>query len=179
MYENIQKPFEIQIAEYSGVTEPPDNNLLYELLSGRHVYQMVMQRDADIMNHKFQTKKERIVKEKNIVLRGKEIIDQNKVILWGKTPNNDELVKLEVQEIQHLRNVEKLANHWMELILEINDYCKMNINERTSETAILKNEIKEIIEILRSVSEDYPVECSKILAKVTERIGTGIFLDIK
>lgn len=174
MYENIQKPFEIQVAEYSGVSEPPDNNLLYELLAARNVYQTIMRRDADIMNHKFKTKKGRIVKEKNAVLKGKEIIDQNKIILEGKTPNSSELIKLEAQERQYLRNVEKLANHWMELILEINDYCKMNIIERTSETTILKNEIREILGILEGVSEDYPVECSKILAKVTERIGIGI-----
>ena len=133
-----------------------------------------MRRDAEIMNHKFKTKKVRIVKEKNAVLKGKEIIDQNKIILEGKTPNSSELIKLEAQEMQYLRNVEKLANHWMELILEINDYCKMNIIERTSETTILKNEIREIIGILKGFSEDYPVECSKILAKVTERIGIGI-----
>ena len=174
MYENIQKPFEIQIAEYSGVSEPPDNNLLYELLAGRNVYQMVMRRDADIMNHKFQTKKERIAEEKNTVLRGKDTIDQNKMILGKKTPNNVELTKFEADKKQYLRNIEKLANHWIELVLEINDYCKMNIIERTAEKAILTNEYKELFEFLRGAAKDNPDDFEKVLKMALIRIGSGI-----
>ena len=174
MYENIQKPFEIQIAEYSGISDPPDNRLLYEIMSDRHEYQIVMKRDAEIMNKKFQTKKERILEEKSSVLKGKDIIDQNKAILEKGNPTNRALIKLEAQEIQFLRNVEKLANHWLELILEINDYCRINIHERKTELVLLKNEIKEIMKVLQDVSEDYPVDCARVLAKITERIGTGI-----
>lgn len=56
VYENIMKPFEIQISEYDGNAEPPDNDELYEILSDRDIYRKVMERDFEIMNRKFMAK---------------------------------------------------------------------------------------------------------------------------
>ena len=174
MYENIQKPFEIQISEYSGVAEPPDNHTLFALLADRKAYQMVMKRDADIMNEKFKVKKDFLIEKRKKVFRGKDIIEQNKETLSKRTPSKEEILKLEAQEIQFMRNLDKLVRDWTEFILEISDYCKMNILERQTEKGFLRNEMKDMIDLLYNAKEGYPHECEIIIDKAKERVGAGI-----
>lgn len=174
VYENIQKPFEIQIAEYDGNSEPPDNEELFSILSQRAIYQSVMHRDADIMNKKFMAKKARILSKCKRIIDESDILEKNRTIINSSNPDAAALVKFRAQEIQHIRNVDKLSVEWLEYILEINDYARMNILERKMQLGSLHSELKELLDIMKQFMEDFPEQCAIILERITSRVTSGM-----
>ena len=173
VYENIQKPFEIQIAEYDGNPEPPDNDELFNLLSGREVYRMVMSRDADIMGKKFKTKKERILSKCKKILDGSNVLDKNRSIIKDSS-DTDSIIKFHAQEAQHFRNIDELSVEWLEFILEINEYARMNILKKSEELRILHSELKDLLDLMGRLMENYPELSEAILYRVKSRVAVGM-----
>lgn len=173
VYENIQKPFEIQIAEYDGNPEPPDNDELFNLLSGREVYRMVMSRDADIMGKKFKTKKERILSKCKKILDGSNVLDKNRSIIKDSS-DTDSIIKFHAQEAQHFRNIDELSVEWLEFILEINEYARMNILKKSEELCILHSELKDLLDLMGRLMENYPELSEAILYRVKSRVAVGM-----
>ena len=50
----------------------------------------------------------------------------------------------------------------------------MNILERQTEKGFLRNEMKDMIDLLYNAKEGYPHECEIIIDKAKERVGAGI-----
>ena len=174
VYENIQKPFEVQIAEYDSNSEAPDNDELFAILSSRTAYQMVMNRDAEIMNTKFKKKKERILSRCKRIVDSSKILEKNREIVSKNESDIGAIAKYRAQEIQHIRNIKKLSIDWLEYILEINDYAKINILERTTELGLLRSELKELIDIMKRLMEEYPEQCASILNHLTSRVESSM-----
>lgn len=76
-YENVQKPFEVQISEYKANSESPDNAELFNILKIRPVYQMIMEQDCSIMEKKFRVKKSVIENEIQLIEKGIDSIQHD------------------------------------------------------------------------------------------------------
>lgn len=174
VYENIQKPFEIQIAEYCDDSEPPDNEELFEILSDREVYKTVMKRDSEIMIKKFMVKKSRILNRCKRIMDGGQILEKNRAVIQNNKDDMVATVKLRAQEIQHIRNIDKLSVDWLEYVLEISDYSKMNILERSNGLMLLRSELGELIDVMKKLMEEYPEQCAVILERITSRVGSSM-----
>lgn len=174
VYENIQKPFEVQIAEYGDNSEPPDNEELFSLLSERPIFRGVMHRDYEIMELKFRAKKERIEKRYARVIEGGKIVEKNRKIVEKNPENIAHMAKLKGQEVQHIRNISSLSRAWLEYILEINDYAKMNSLEKSESLRLLQDELRELVDAMILFCEDYPVDCNSIYEMIIERLGSAM-----
>ena len=174
VYENIQKPFEVQIAEYGDNSEPPDNEELFSLLSERSIFRGVMHRDYEIMKQKFRAKKERIEKRYARVIEGGKIVEKNRKIVEKNPENIAHMAKLKGQEVQHIRNISSLSRAWLEYILEINDYAKMNSLEKSESLRLLQDEFRELVDAMILFCEDYPVDCNSIYEMIIERLGSAM-----
>lgn len=171
IYDGVQKPFEVKIQEYEDDSEPPDNEELFALLSGRASYQTVMRRDFQIMMVKFQTKKEKLQERYQMRFREGEILRKNAAFLAkGKDAKEEQRAKLEAQVIQHERNRMQLAVDWLEFVMEINEYVKMNVQERTEGQAVLLEELKYFMERTRILLKENPEDQEKLF----ERMAAGI-----
>lgn len=174
-YENIQKPFEVQISAYSGNPEPPDNPTLLKLLSKRRVYQSVMKRDFAIMQRKFMAKKVKIQKQCQTILDAMEILAKNEII--AEQEGGAAAVKFKVQEVQQLRNIRKLCTNWLEYVLEINAYAGMNTLERSAGLKLLRTEMQKFLQVtghlIGTYQEKYPQECAGILQAVMPRLSSS------
>lgn len=128
VYEDVQKPFEIQIAKYKGETEAPGNEELFDLQKSKAVYQQVMTRDRNIMEEKFRVKKEKIRQAVALINQGAESIQHDLEYLNSReaAPTKPELMKLRGKEAQQERRIKELAVDWLEYLLEYMDYYKMN-----------------------------------------------------
>lgn len=127
-YENVQKPFEIQISEYKENSESPDNMELFNILKLRPIYRQVMEQDCLIMEKKFQVKKNLIEKDIRLIENGAKSIQHNVDYLnsRGQEPSEKELKIINACEIQQERRIEELSIKWLEFLLEYMDYYKMN-----------------------------------------------------
>ena len=179
VYENIQKPFEIQIAEYDGNSEPPDNEELFSILSDRAIYQRVMHRDAGIMNKKFEAKKARILSECTRIIEGSVILKENRNIINRNNPDAAELARVRMNERQYIRNIDKLSVEWIEYILEMDDYARMNILEREMQLGSLHSELKELIDLMKQLMEDFPEQSAIILKRIKSRVSGLSWLNNK
>ncbi|MCR4739470.1 MAG: DUF87 domain-containing protein [Lachnospiraceae bacterium] len=162
IYENIQKPFEIQISEYSDNSEPPFNDELYDLLKERSSYETVMNRDCSVMIRKFNNKKYRIGKRISIVKEGKRNLDYNSSFIENMENSASVLREYEEYKKQYFKGVNRMVDDWMGLILEVNDYCKTNPLYISQIVTYIQNELYELLETLRYLLVDYPDECEKI-----------------
>ena len=126
-YEDVQKPFELNIQEYSGNPNSPDNGELYDILKERPIYQEIMKRDLDIMEEKFAVKKERINEQLNLIKESSVQIQKMLDYLNSKeSPSKKELTEFECYELQMERYGKRLTVQWMEYLLEYMDYFKTN-----------------------------------------------------
>ncbi len=170
VYENVQKPFEVQIAEYDENSEAPDNDELFQILSQRTIYKEVMGRDLEIMNKKFYKNKKRLLSECASIIRGMQILEENKRIIASREASAGEKAKVRAQEIKYVNNVKKLADDWLEHILTINDYCKMNVLEQSKEIAFLNSESKLFFNTVKELLEAFPEERDKLAEMIAVRI---------
>lgn len=172
IYDEIQKPFEIQIQEYEGDPEPPDNEGLLALLTPRSSYQTVMRRDFGIMQEKFRGGKRRLADGYQELLREEEILRRNTEFLEGQEDVDAAAVaKLEAQTIQHDRHIMRLAVDWLEYVMELNEYVKMNVQERTAGLKILLAETKEFMEVFSILLKDDPESWEKICRRMSAGIA--------
>ncbi len=174
VYENIQKPFEIQISEYDDNSEPPDNRELFEILSARDVYKNIMEHDFEIMNKKFMVKKQKILDRCSKIIKSGQILEKNKLFVQANEADTSAFVKLKAQEVQHIRNIDRLSAVWLEYVLEINDYSKMNILKKSDGLTLLRHELKELIDVMKELMEEYPQQCAVILERIMSRAGSSI-----
>lgn len=142
-YEDVQKPFEVQITRYEGDSESPDNEQLFALLGERQLYRTVMERDFHIMQLKFAARKERLLSGFEKLLEDMEVIEKNKAFLESGDPTPADIAKLKAQMELWEHNVEKEAARWTEHILEYADYVKIN---RLQSVVGTKNVIPEIVD---------------------------------
>lgn len=166
MYENIQKPFEIQICEYGAKSESPNNEELLELLKTRKIYNTIMERDFHILIQKFDERRKKIISECDNILAGKNNIVNDFVKIkdsnWQGAELKYALITLEANEIQYCRELQKTWDSWLELILEINEYAKMNVVQRTSARNYLLESLKEFLSMADLFCHDFPDECEEI-----------------
>ena len=171
VYENIQKPFEIQIAKYDDNAEPPATDELFRIVSERTVYREVMKRDFQIMHDKFRTKGERMKKKFQSVLRGKEVLAYNREILDRNETGMPEEKKARAMEIQYLRNMGKLSDDWLEYILEIMDYCQINLLEKGQSELFLYSELGYFKDAMRQLLENCTQEQRTVLEKTLKKMA--------
>ena len=166
MYENIQKPFEIQICEYASRSESPSNEELLELLKTRKIYKKIMDRDFQILFQKFEERKLVINDKRNILLAGKHnILDNYETINnldWQGDERTHALKMFEVKNMQYCRNYKQLSEIWLEHILEINEYAKMNLIQRSASQKYLSQTINEFINLLQEGILGFPDACETI-----------------
>ena len=127
-YENVQKPFEVQISAYKGNPESPDNSELYDLLRSRPVYQAIMKQDCDIMERKFKVKKELIEQDIRLIERGAESIQHDLDYLNSRQeePTEKEKALIRAKDMQQERRIKNLSVKWLEFLLEYINYYSMN-----------------------------------------------------
>lgn len=175
MYENIQKPFEIQICEYGARSESPNNEELLELLKTRKIYNTIMERDFHILIQKFDERRKKIISECDNILAGKNNIANDFVKIkdsnWQGAELKYALITLEANEIQYCRELEKTWDSWLELILEINEYAKMNVVQRTSARNYLLESLKEFLSMADLFCHDFPDECEEIPVRLDPIYG--------
>lgn len=100
-----------------------------------------------------------------------EILRKNAAFLAkGKDAKEEQRAKLEAQVIQHERNRMQLAVDWLEFVMEINEYVKMNVQERTEGQAVLLEELKYFMERTRILLKENPEDQEKLF----ERMAAGI-----
>ena len=164
-YENVQKPFEVQISEYKENSESPDNVELFNILKIRPVYQMIMEQDRSIMEKKFGVKKQLIEQEILLIEKGIESIQHDLDFINNKDekPTEVEKATLRGKELQQARRTKELFVKWLEFLLEYMDYYKMNKIHSypfgTSHILTEFSEFREVMEVLFSQKyldkEDY------------------------
>ncbi len=174
VYENIQKPFEVQIAEYDGNPEPPTNEELLHILAERDSYQTAMKRDYEIMHKKFMSKKKRILQTYSMVLEGKNALMQNKAYAENHELSSQQKVKLKANETMYLRNVNRLCDEWLELVLEISEYCSMNTLERSSCIRLFQAEMEELMKCSSQLLEEYLEDYAILQEKLINRMQEGM-----
>ena len=174
VYENIMKPFEIQISEYDGNAEPPDNDELYEILSDRDIYRKVMERDFEIMNRKFMAKKSRILERYRIIVESGRIMEQNRVVVQKNPTDQKNISKFKSNEEQYMRNIDRLFEDWLEYLLELSDYCKMNMLKRQDGLALVRRDLRELMDVIKELMKDSPDQCAATLGRVGGRIDGGL-----
>ena len=174
VYENIMKPFEIQISEYDGNAEPPDNDELYEILSDRDIYRKVMERDFEIMNRKFMAKKSRILERYRIIVESGRIMEQNRVVVQKNPTDQKNISKFKSNEEQYMRNIDRLFEDWLEYLLELSDYCKMNMLKRQDGLALVRRDLRELMDVIKELMKDSPDQCAATLGRVVGRIDGGL-----
>lgn len=154
IYEDVQKPFEVQIAKYTENpeepdkenSESPDNAALFDLLKVRPIYQTIMKRDCVIMEKKFRVKKDAIEKDIRLIEKGIESIQHDEEYLNSKEegPSPTEKAVFHAKEMQQARRIEALSVKWLEFLLEYIDYYKMNrLYARAFGIDKIKKEISE------------------------------------
>lgn len=172
IYDGVQKPFEVQIQTYDGDPEPPDNDGLLALLSGRASYQTVMRRDFQIRMTKFQAKKETLQERYQMRFREAEILRKNAAFLEEREhAGPEQRARLEAQVCQHERNRRLLAEDWLEYVMEINEYVKMNVQERTEGQAVLLEELRYFIDRTEILLQEAPEDQEKLLARMSAGIS--------
>ena len=170
-YENVQKPFEIQIAKYKGDSTSPDNTELFYILKNRPVYQKMMEKDCAIMEQKFRYKKSMIEKEIQLIENGALSIQKDLEYLNSK---EEEITKVEKatfygKEVQQARRIEKLSVNWLEFILEYMDYYKMNrLHAHPFGSSNIRNEFLEFQQTLHRYLEPDALE------RILTRAGSGM-----
>ena len=78
---------------------------------------------------------------------------------------------MEANEIQYCRELEKTWDSWLELILEINEYAKMNVVQRTSARNYLLESLKEFLSMADLFCRDFPDECEEIPVRLDPIYG--------
>lgn len=170
-YENVQKPFEVQIAEYQGNAESPDNEQLFRLLEKRPVYQQIMEQDRNIMEAKFRSRKEKILQDYALIEAGAESIERDCEYLNQKSeePTPKEMAYLRGKEQQQERRIMGLSNLWLEYLLEYINYYMMNrIYAHPYGYGRLRAELAEFIKGLQPCMD--PEAFGKIKARVEKSI---------
>lgn len=150
-YENVQKPFEVQISEYKANSESPDNVELFDLLKIRPVYQAIMEQDRSIMEEKFSVKKRAIEKDIQLIEKGIESIQHDLDYLnsKGEEPTPLEKATLHGKELQQERRIKELSVKWLEFLLEYMDYYKMNrLHAHPFGSSNIKREFSEFQKVL-------------------------------
>lgn len=170
-YENVQKPFEIQISEYKENSESPDNEELFNLLKSRPLYQTIMEQDCLIMEKKFRVKKSEIENEIQLIEKGIESIQQDLDYLNSKKgePSPVEKATLRGKELQQERRIKELSVKWLEFLLEYMDYYKMNrLHAHPFGSSNIKKEFSEFQNVLHRYMD--PAD----FASIQTRAGRGL-----
>lgn len=151
VYENVQKPFEIQIKTYEGLTDSPENKELFELLKDRPTYQEIMKRDCLIMEKKFSIKKEKIRKAFKVIEDGAESIEKDLNFLNSQeAPKELDIKVFRAKELQQYRRIKELSLEWLEYLLEYIDYYKMNkLHAKSFGLGRIKKELGELTSLLQ------------------------------
>lgn len=176
-YENVQKPFEVQISEYKENADSPDNQELFDLLKVRPIYRKIMQQDLSVMERKFQFRKHQIEKDIQLIEKGAESIQHDLDYLNTKDeePTNVEKATIKAKELQQERRIRELSVKWLEFLLEYMDYYKMNrLHAQPQGITNIKREFSQFRDTLHRYMD--PAAFEPVLA----RAGRGIqsFCDI-
>ena len=170
-YENVQKPFEIQISEYKANPESPDNVELFDLLKIRPVYQTIMEHDCSIMEKKFSVKKRAIENDIQLIEKGIESIQHDLDYLNSKGEESTlvEKATLRGKELQQERRIKELSVKWLEFLLEYMDYYKMNrLHAHPFGSSNIKIEFSEFQNILHRYMDTADFE------EIQTRAGRGL-----
>ncbi len=159
VYENVQKPFEIQIAKYGDKqedSEPPTNDELLSLLKDRPIYQTVIDRDIAVMMKRFEVKKKPVRQRKITLMECKRVLAFNRKSIQDSPENIVRSGIVSSDESQYFRNLDVLNDSWMELILEMNDYAKNIVKDVSKIEPYLLAEVKDFIFSIKELLADYP-----------------------
>ena len=136
VYDKIQKPFEVQVAEYAGDSVSPDNDEMYQILSQKKSYQIAMERDFRIMRKKYEEKKWNLQAEQLRILDAIGVFRKNINQIMDMVNQNalDEdspeflkcQKKIDADEKILDADITRLCRQWQEFALEISDYVRTN-----------------------------------------------------
>jgi len=167
MYEKVQKPFEIQICEYSSKSESPNNEELLALLQSRNHYKTFMVRDFEIIIKKYDERKEVLRAEYEKIREEKrKVVNSFYHLVNAGYEGKERDYAIEYfgkKQTLFCKNVEKKINAYMELFLEINAYCQMNAIKQKSAMEYLVESYKELNSMLDEILMDVPRECHVIV----------------
>ena len=169
-YEKVQKPFEMKIEKYRGDSKSPDNEQLFTLLADRELYKTAMKRDCEIVYRKFAIKKERISEQYQARIRDKETLLDNRLYLQNNEVDQKAKERVEKSEKTHLSNIDKLIIDWLEYIMEIGDYCRINRLQKDSGIRMWRAECVELLEAFEELAEGD----KDFYEELVERIGRRI-----
>lgn len=131
LYENVQKPFEVQIAEYGANSDSPDNEGLFRLLRDRPVYFEIMTRDREIMEQKFEKMYAIVLKLVREVIEGENCLNRNAEQLITQEALGEEIPDTTIKKIEHDMETQQwkvwfLAQKNRDYLKEYIEYYKMN-----------------------------------------------------
>lgn len=160
IYENVQKPFEIQIAEYSANSDSPDNEELFSLLRSRPLYIDIMKRDCEIMEKKFDEAYKKIQEQVDLIAKGTKKIDEDMERINSLTAQGKPVIELTVildgKKNQLERNAKKLGKMWENFLKEYIDYYMMNkICMRTPGVEYIRKRYQKFSDDYKSYLEFY------------------------
>ncbi|MGI6500025.1 MAG: ATP-binding protein [Anaerostipes sp.] len=125
IYEKVQKPFELQMHDYEGEAEPPENIELFQLLAKKSGYQEVMRRDYLIVKKK--RSKELAVILRKRAKQEKEV--QEYISLYEQSSQIDKVAKRKQEKLINEQSY-ALAKQWVEYCLKAYEYKNVNLLEQ-------------------------------------------------
>ncbi len=143
LYEGVQKPFEIKIGSYPGISKSPDNDTLYALQSKNSTYVECMRRDMQIMCRKLELRKNALIDRWEVYRDTGVEFNELKNLVWSMkdAAKRQEKLKAWKEKMEWLYEKKKkvLRDH-LELVLEFGEYVRMNRLMRQEGVACLAEE---------------------------------------
>lgn len=136
---------------------------------------MIKVKDIDVLRNNFDERRKKIISECDNILVGKNNIISDYVKIndsnWQGAKLEYALILVGVNEIQYCREIEKIWDSWLELILEINEYVRMNVNQRTLAKQYLFESLKEFLSMADLLCHGFPDECFEIPIRLDPIFG--------
>lgn len=163
MYEGVQKPFEVNIQTYAANAKSPDNDALYAMQSQNPTYQECMRRDMMIMLRRFETLKNKLLNECIKNQDSREKLNNLKKGLFSITDPKERETKLtrwKKDNENQIKSERKNFEKYLEAILELGEYTRMNQLMHEQLKLTLKEELSNLSEIITvcSKDKDYPAD---------------------
>ncbi len=166
LYEKVQKPFEVRIAPYPETADPPDNEALYQIQSGKATYQECMRRDMEIMCRKLEQKKDRLIDQWKAYMESGEELEGLKKKIWAMEDvqkRQEFLKKLKDKEKELYQGKKRTFQEHLELVLEFGEYVRMNRLMREKGVPYLAEEQKNLLSCIEACDNvpSHPLEALK------------------
>ncbi len=126
------------------------------------------------MDIKYYEDKQGIYRKVISCLQEKCNLTYNRALIQSRGNDIILVQKNEIFEVQYFRNVTRMSEDWKALILELNERCKQNADERKEVLSAMYDELKELFDMVKDLLSEYPEECSEIIDNIISAVKAEI-----